>query len=305
MPISLPNLDDLTYAALVNEARASIPTYARWWTDHNPSDPGIALIELSAWLTEMVIYRTNRLPDQTIETFLRLLNGQDWSPPQGQTLAEAVRSTVGELRARFRAVTADDYEYLVCETFEQDVPKAERVVRRTRCLASATPVVRLVVVPAAVEGHSWSSPSAELCKKIADFFEERRLITTRLEVTGPTYLPVAVGAIIYLKSDARVTDVDKLVRDALAKYFDPLHGGPDGSGWPFGRAVQASDVYRVLERTGGVDHVENVTLTAATSQSDEGEIPVVPLALDALPRVDTFHLSWMEWRRGEWVHSNP
>ena len=54
MAIELPNLDDHTYAELVDEARASIPVLYPAWTDHNPSDPGMTLVELLAWLAETV-----------------------------------------------------------------------------------------------------------------------------------------------------------------------------------------------------------------------------------------------------------
>jgi len=62
MPMKLPNLDDRTYADLMAEAVASIPALYPRWTDHNPSNPGIALVELFAWLTEMLIYPANLVP---------------------------------------------------------------------------------------------------------------------------------------------------------------------------------------------------------------------------------------------------
>lgn len=77
MPLTLPNLDDRTYADLVEEARALIPGLYPEWTNHNPSDPGITLIELFAWLAEMLIYRIDQVPDRHRLTFLRLLNGPE------------------------------------------------------------------------------------------------------------------------------------------------------------------------------------------------------------------------------------
>src|ERR1044071_2439456 len=74
MPITLPNLDDRRYADLVEEARSLIPTYAPEWTDHNESDPGITLIELFAYLSEMLIYRLNRVTDANRYAFLKLLD---------------------------------------------------------------------------------------------------------------------------------------------------------------------------------------------------------------------------------------
>mgnify|MGYP000965497100 FL=1 len=88
MPLTLPNLDDRRYTDLVDEARALIPTHAPEWTNHNPSDPGIMLVELFAWLSEMLLYRLNRVTDENTRNFLRLLNGRGWQP--SGTTAEAL-----------------------------------------------------------------------------------------------------------------------------------------------------------------------------------------------------------------------
>ncbi|WP_248962841.1 putative baseplate assembly protein [Sphaerisporangium perillae] len=68
-----PDLDDRTWQDLVDQMRALIPRYAPQWTDHNPSDLGITLIELFAWLAEGVIYRLNQTPDKNYVAFLNLL----------------------------------------------------------------------------------------------------------------------------------------------------------------------------------------------------------------------------------------
>jgi hypothetical protein len=57
----------------VDQARALIPNYAPQWTDHNPSDIGIALVELFAWLMEGTIYRLNRVPEKNYVAFLNLI----------------------------------------------------------------------------------------------------------------------------------------------------------------------------------------------------------------------------------------
>jgi predicted phage baseplate assembly protein len=68
-----PDLDDRTWQDLVDEMRGLIPRYAPAWTDHNPNDLGITLIELFAWLGESVIYRLNQVPDKNYAAFLNLL----------------------------------------------------------------------------------------------------------------------------------------------------------------------------------------------------------------------------------------
>ncbi len=73
MSIRTPILDDRTYAQLRDELVARIPVYAPEWTDHEPSDPGITLIELFAFLGENLLYRFNQIPDTTRMAFLDLL----------------------------------------------------------------------------------------------------------------------------------------------------------------------------------------------------------------------------------------
>ncbi len=73
MPLPVPNLDDRTFQDLVNEARGRIPQICPEWTDHNVSDPGIAMIELFAWMTEVLIYRANQVPDKNHLKFLDLV----------------------------------------------------------------------------------------------------------------------------------------------------------------------------------------------------------------------------------------
>ena len=63
MALPVPNLDDRTFQDLVNEARSRIPLHCPEWSDHNLSDPGITLIELFAWMTELIIYRLNQVPN--------------------------------------------------------------------------------------------------------------------------------------------------------------------------------------------------------------------------------------------------
>lgn len=68
-----PNLDDRTWQEIVDQARELIPTYAPEWTDHNPSDLGMTLIELFAWMVEGLTYRLNRVPEKHLLEFLNLV----------------------------------------------------------------------------------------------------------------------------------------------------------------------------------------------------------------------------------------
>src|SRR5690606_38487695 len=73
MPIKPPNLDDRRYADIVREARALIPQYCPEWTNLSDADPGMTLVQLFAWMTEMTIFRLNRVPDKTYVHFLNFI----------------------------------------------------------------------------------------------------------------------------------------------------------------------------------------------------------------------------------------
>jgi len=77
MTLPAPNLDDLRFQRdLVDEARKRIIHYCPEWTEYNLSDPGITLIELFAWMTELMVYRLNRVPEKNYIKFLEMLGMQ-------------------------------------------------------------------------------------------------------------------------------------------------------------------------------------------------------------------------------------
>src|SRR5437870_2730597 len=81
MSLPVPNLDDRSWKQIVDEAVRLIPRYCPEWTNHNTSDPGVTLLELYAWMTEMVIYRLNKVPEKNFLTFLDLI-GVRLKPPE-------------------------------------------------------------------------------------------------------------------------------------------------------------------------------------------------------------------------------
>lgn len=85
MGFEAPRLDDRSFNDIVEEALRLIPLYVPEWTDHNLSDPGITLIELFAWMTDIILYRLNRVPDKHFIKFMELI---------GMRLQEAEPATV-------------------------------------------------------------------------------------------------------------------------------------------------------------------------------------------------------------------
>ncbi len=181
----------------------------------------------------------------------------------GETVANAKLRAPDVLRMQERAVTAEDYEIIS----RQAAPS----VRRVRCLPAAqgAGAVRVLVVPDAVadEGDDRLRfeqliPSDQVLEAITASLDERRLIGTRLVVEPPVYQGVTVVA----RLATAPGDADRVREAALAALFrhlNPLHGGPDGSGWPFGRPVQYGEVFGVLQHATGNALVEEIRLFPA------------------------------------------
>lgn len=85
MVLPAPELDDRRFQDLVDEAKRLIPQYCPEWTNHNLSDPGVALIELFAWMSEMVLYRLNKVPDRYYTKFLELVGISPFPPAVART----------------------------------------------------------------------------------------------------------------------------------------------------------------------------------------------------------------------------
>jgi hypothetical protein len=377
MPLPLPNLDDRRYADLVDEARALIPALDPQWTNHNASDPGITLLELFAWLTEMLLYRIDRASERHVADLLKLLRDPDEIWVSSGDPIEDTSRTLRALRHRYRAVTEADYESLALQA---PPPAGGDVVARARCvprvdlsltseaarLAPQPGHVSVILVPGgAATTPTWPSagspptgsssvgspprvlppvgsppvgspfvgsppggsppapqpgglapfqPSAALVQSVSDYLEPRRMLTTRNHVVGPILAPINAEILIARKPDTREPaggdmlslpaggvapdDVRRRVLEALTRFLDPLVGGADQRGWPFGRAVYVSELYAVLAAVQGVDYVPEIWLS---SECPPGVDRCQPASLEWQPdgeqvglTLAAHHLPWSQ-----------
>lgn len=183
----------------------------------------------------------------------------------GETVEEAKIRGPLKLRTRSRAVTARDYEVLARE--------ASPSIARVRCVpagdGAAPGSVRVLVVPARRDGASGPlrfeelRPSEQQMASIAEYLDERRTIGTQIAIEPPYYQGVRVVAQLRPRPRASAERLEKDAIEALYRHFDPITGGPDEQGWPFGRHVSTGEVYSVLQRLVGTESVEGVRLFAA------------------------------------------
>ena len=189
-----------------------------------------------------------------------------------ESLEDAKVRAPALLRSHERAVTAEDFEFLA----RQALPA---VLGRVRCLqprpSDANPTVLpgqvyVLVVPKVKYPAGYLSPE-ELninnhdLETLSAYLEARRLLTTRVYVRVPAYRWVAVRVTAGGLPGIPNSVIETEILERLYRFLNPLTGGPDGNGWPFGRDLFVADVYQALQGLPNVLFIRNVELFLAAS----------------------------------------
>jgi predicted phage baseplate assembly protein len=153
-----------------------------------------------------------------------------------------------ELRARGRAVAAADYALLA-----RQAPGAR--VARAHAAGGFHPdvpgrpvpgLVGVLVVPAD-RGDGPPLPDQGTLDAVARHLVERAAPAgVQVVVGAPTYERVRVEGQLVA---ARGADLGVVLREAIAavnRWLDPVDGGDDGQGWPFGRPIRHAALVRRL-----------------------------------------------------------
>jgi predicted phage baseplate assembly protein len=195
-----------------------------------------------------------------------------------ETLEEAKLRAPRAIKARCRAVTAEDFEMLAKETAN---------VRRAKALPRFHPDFPDVDVPGAItlivvpdSDSPTPTPSEGTLRSVCAYLDPRRLLTAELYVIPPTYQRVEVRTEVVVADDADLAEVREAIDAGLVEYFHPLRGGDDGLGWPFGGTILHS---RVNHRVLSVSGVQSVpTLVLVLDGEEMPECRDVPLGRHAL-----------------------
>jgi predicted phage baseplate assembly protein len=189
----------------------------------------------------------------------------------GESIEEAkIRGPIA-LRTLGRAVTAEDYEVLAREA----VPDAARVRAVTSESQEEIGGVRVLLVPSVGDDEQGRLsfeeliPPVEMLERAATYLDARRTLGARVMVQPPAYQGITVVASLRARPWADPGRVQIEAVEALNRHLHPIRGGPDGTGWPFGRRVQLGEIYSVLQSIPGTDLVENVLLFAADPVTGE------------------------------------
>jgi hypothetical protein len=220
-------------------------------------------------------------------TAANLVRAQDGEDPE--TIAQARERAAGTLLEVTRAVTADDYVALATTT-----PGV--AVARAHAALGEHPGFPCARVPGAVTVHIVPSvprddltiaapaPDPGMVRAVAARLAEARLLTAEVFVRAPAYRTVALRVDLSGRPADR-TRVSTVVTEALRRFLDPLVGGDDGAGWPFGEALRPSALLRAAQQALG-----DLADVSAVAIGVDGALPGetcldVPLKANELPKV--------------------
>ncbi len=178
-----------------------------------------------------------------------------------ENLDDAKLRVPGHLRTLRRAVTGKDFEYLAIESIPGKVARAFAVP----VSAKEWQGIKLVLIPHVNQPHGHIAREMleldkELVQLVTDYLDERRLLTTKLDVTQPAYRWISAIVHLHASSHADHEKVEQAVYRRLYEFLNPIVGGFDGKGWPFGRDLSEFDVVASLQNIPGIEFVRSVKL---------------------------------------------
>ncbi|RMH08426.1 MAG: putative baseplate assembly protein [Nitrospirae bacterium] len=191
-----------------------------------------------------------------------------------ESLEAAMARAPQLLRSRDRAVTAEDFEYLARQALPNKISRVKCVQPRP---SDASKIIEgtlyVLVIPLVSKPDAYLSPR-ELVPNEDDlatlraYLDERRLLTTRISVQPPAYHWVSVSVTLRPEPGANHDAIQDTVLQRLYRFLNPLTGGVDGRGWPFGRTLYQSDIYQCLQDVPGILAIRTVQLYSVELTGD-------------------------------------
>jgi hypothetical protein len=196
-----------------------------------------------------------------------------------ETLEHAEGRALEEVNRVTRAITVADIEYLARTTPGTIVARVAvkpNLDVRYPCLQAPGTTSVIILPRVAVPG---AQPSSGLRAVVQRYLDRRRIIGNRIEVVGPAYTKVTVRARVQTQVGASPARVGEDIREALQNFLDPLYGGPEKTGWPFGRDVYRSEILQTIDGVDGVENVVSLDLIADDGAPSCGNLCIQPCGL--------------------------
>ncbi len=181
-----------------------------------------------------------------------------WGGAAAETLGAAKGRAVRSLARSRCLVTLEDLEQAALQVPGVPVARARAVAELDPRLPRLTAAgcVTVVVVSPCVRDRP--DPSLAMCCAVQRYLDARRPVATRVQVTGPVWTAVAFNATLRVRGAVDEAALKAEAVRRLDAFFDPLTGGPEGRGWPFGRPIYRTEVLALLDALPGVVAVEGL-----------------------------------------------
>lgn len=207
----------------------------------------------------------------SIPYIARVSNREDaWGGLDAEALESAMMRVPAVLRSRDRAVTEADFEFLARQALPAAIGHVKCLQPRPSDAGRVVPgQIYVLVIPRVPNPAGYLEPklldlNPQDVATLTAYLDERRLLTTRVEVRAPAYRWVAVKVKLRATPGIDRTIVETEVLSRLFRFLNPLTGGPEGTGWPFARELFISDVYQCLQGTPNVQFIRGVEMYVAS-----------------------------------------
>jgi len=186
-----------------------------------------------------------------------------------ESLDSARRRSALQIRTRYRAVTAEDYEFLATEA----TPRVARALR----VADDQPGVTLRILPRVDPADrrltfEELSPDEVLLEEIRRYIDARKLPGTPVRLEPMRFRAVSVVVNLQVGPRADAQRIERHVRDQLYTYLNPMVGGSagvTGGGWPPGRSLNQGELYSIMHAFDAVEAVKILRLYEMNIETGE------------------------------------
>lgn len=188
-----------------------------------------------------------------------------WGGEDEKRMDEAFAAFQHSLNDVHRAVTAGDYETLAHKTPGVRLARAKAVADKVRNH------VNVIVIP--VSENKEPKPSLQTQSKVHEYLDGKRLLTTTVSVSEPSYTKVDVSTVVHAKL-ADPVQLSNRVIEALESFLHPVSGGKQGNGWEFGKSLYLSDLYTLVAAVEGVSAIKTLKMQVSGTGKDIQEIKI-------------------------------
>lgn len=177
-----------------------------------------------------------------------------------ESTEEALQRGPHRFKHRNRAVTAEDFEWLVREAFP-DIAKVRCLTHRDGQMRRDDGAVTVVIYP---KHKANLRAFAETRKQVKAHLLQRcpvhLALAQKVHVIEPAFLEISLTAGLVVATMEQAIPAERQATERVEQFLDPLQGNFDGKGWTIGQTIHPSLFYTLFKSIPTVLYVEHLVL---------------------------------------------